>query len=76
LPALVIGNKYRRALKIKQGLPALQEAMRSLDVSTCNVFETWLKNEKEYLRSMRKEPIEETLEMEYYEKLVQYYDSE
>jgi hypothetical protein len=76
LPALVIGNKYRRALKIKQGLPALQEAMRSLDVSTRNVFETWLENEKEYLRSMRKEPIEETLEMEYYEKLVQYYDSE
>jgi hypothetical protein len=24
---------------------------------------------------MKKEPVEETLEMEYYEKLVQYYDS-
>ncbi|KAJ7817185.1 hypothetical protein B0H14DRAFT_3474817 [Mycena olivaceomarginata] len=73
---LVIGNKYRRALKIKQGLPALQEAMQSLNVPTRDVFETWLEKEKEYPRSMKKEPLEETLEMEYYEKLEQYYDSE
>jgi hypothetical protein len=63
-------------LKIKQGLPALQEAMQSLNVPTRDVFETWLEKEKEYLRSMKKEPLEETLEMEYYEKLEQYYDSE
>ncbi|KAJ7795923.1 hypothetical protein B0H14DRAFT_3093466 [Mycena olivaceomarginata] len=74
--SVVIGNKYRRALKIKQGLPALQEAMKSLGVSTRDVFETWLEKEKEYLRAMKKEPLEETMEMEYYEKLVQYNDSE
>ncbi|KAJ7898283.1 hypothetical protein B0H14DRAFT_2557314 [Mycena olivaceomarginata] len=68
---LIIGNKYWRALKIKQGLPALQEAMQSLNVPTHDVFETWLEKEKEYLRSMKKEPLEETLEMEYYEKLEQ-----
>ncbi|KAJ7824252.1 hypothetical protein B0H14DRAFT_3469498 [Mycena olivaceomarginata] len=73
---LFIGNKYRRALKIKQGLPALQEAMKSLGVSTRDVFKTWLEKEKEYLRAMKKEPLEETMEMEYYEKLVQYNDSE
>ncbi|KAJ7680000.1 hypothetical protein B0H14DRAFT_3101793 [Mycena olivaceomarginata] len=72
----VIGNKYRRALKIKQGLPALQDAMRALNVSTRDVFETWLAKEKEYLQSMKKEPVEETNEMEYYQKLVNLYASE
>jgi hypothetical protein len=50
--------------------------MKSLGVSTRDVFETWLEKEKEYLRAMKKEPLEETMEMEYYEKLVQYNDSE
>ncbi|KAJ7698838.1 hypothetical protein B0H14DRAFT_3528743 [Mycena olivaceomarginata] len=64
-PAVVIGNKYRRALKIKAGLPALQDTMRSLNVESREVFETWLAKEKQYLRSLSKEPLEETLEMEY-----------
>ncbi|KAJ7832527.1 hypothetical protein B0H14DRAFT_3087771 [Mycena olivaceomarginata] len=67
---VVISNKYRRALKLKAGLPALQEAMRSLHVESCDVFDTWLAREKEYLRTLTKEPLEETLEMEYYQKLV------
>jgi hypothetical protein len=74
--AVVIGNKYRRALKIKAGLPALQDAMRSLDVESRDVFEMWLAKEKQYLRSLSKEPAEETLEMEYYQKLVNWQDHE
>ncbi|KAJ7864211.1 hypothetical protein B0H14DRAFT_2574435 [Mycena olivaceomarginata] len=73
---VVIGNKYRRALKIKAGLPALQDAMRSLNVKSLDVFETWLAKEKQYLRSLSKEPVEETLEMEYYQKLVNWQDHE
>ncbi|KAJ7751846.1 hypothetical protein B0H14DRAFT_3096830 [Mycena olivaceomarginata] len=73
---VVIGNKYRRALKIKAGLPALQEAMRSLNVESRDVFETWLAKEKRYLRSLSKEPAEETLEMEYYQKLVNWQEHE
>ncbi|KAJ7838328.1 hypothetical protein B0H14DRAFT_2588627 [Mycena olivaceomarginata] len=73
---IVIGNKYQHALRIKQGLPALQDAMCTLDVSTRDVFETWLAKEKEYLQSMKKEPVEETNEMEYYQKLVNLYNSE
>ncbi|KAJ7343986.1 hypothetical protein DFH08DRAFT_962126 [Mycena albidolilacea] len=72
----VIGNKYRRALKIKQGLPALQDTMRALNVSTRDVFETWFTKEKEYLQSMKKEPVEETNKMEYYQKSVNLYASE
>jgi hypothetical protein len=63
-------------LKIKQGLPALHDAMRALNVSTRDVFETWLTKEKEYLQSMKKEPEEETMEMDYYQKLVNLHHSE
>jgi hypothetical protein len=74
--AVVIGNKYRQALKIKASLPALQDAMRSLNVKSRDVFETWLAKEKQYLRSLSKEPVEESLEMEYYQKLVNWQDHE
>ncbi|KAJ7787126.1 hypothetical protein B0H14DRAFT_3095486 [Mycena olivaceomarginata] len=73
---IVIGNKYRRALKMKRGLPALQEAMRSLNVPTRDVFEAWLEQEKRFLRLLTKEPLQETQEMEYYQKLVNFYTSE
>ncbi|KAF8179785.1 hypothetical protein K438DRAFT_1977146 [Mycena galopus ATCC 62051] len=73
---LVIANKYCRALKIKEGLPALRLAMQSLGVATRDVFETWLAKEKEYLRSLTKEPVQETMEMEYYQKLVNHHDNE
>jgi hypothetical protein len=39
-------------------------------------FEGWLQEEKEYLRGLAKEPISETLEMEYYQKLVKLMASE
>ncbi|KAJ7664832.1 hypothetical protein B0H14DRAFT_3696647 [Mycena olivaceomarginata] len=72
---IFIANKYRRTLKIKQGLPALHDAMRALNVSTRDVFKTWLTKEKEYLQSMKKEPEEETMEMDYYQKLVNLHHS-
>lgn len=33
-------------------------------------FNSWLAEEKAYLLSLSKEPIQETLEMEYYQRLV------
>jgi replication fork clamp-binding protein CrfC len=33
-------------------------------------FNSWLAEEKAYLHSLTKEPIQETLEMEYYQRLV------
>jgi hypothetical protein len=44
--------------------------MRRLNVESRDVFETWLESEKTYLRTLSKEPLEETMEMEYYQKLV------
>ncbi|KAJ7018839.1 hypothetical protein C8F04DRAFT_1214492 [Mycena alexandri] len=68
--SLLLASKYRRALKIKGTLPLLQQTMASLGVETRSVFETWLQKEKVYLASLKKEPAHETLQMEYYQKLV------
>ncbi|KAJ6522106.1 hypothetical protein DFH09DRAFT_1251024 [Mycena vulgaris] len=62
--------KYCRALDVKKTEPVLQETMRTLGVATRDVFETWLAREKECLQTLSREPLEETLQMEYYQKLV------
>lgn len=54
----------------------LLTTMRDLSVESRNVFETWLEKEKVHLAKLSKEPIEETLEMEYYQKLVNLRDTE
>jgi hypothetical protein len=43
--------------------------MRDLGVSDSNVFNTWREEERAYLEGLSKEPIIETLEMEYYQRL-------
>jgi hypothetical protein len=68
--ALLLVNKYKRALEVKATEPALQEAMRDLGVATKSVFELWLAREKEVLEGLKREPIEETAAMEYYQRLV------
>ncbi|KAJ7445930.1 hypothetical protein FB451DRAFT_1343603 [Mycena latifolia] len=74
--ASLLCGKYRRALKTKATLPALQETMAQLGVESRNVFESWLQKEKAFLRTLSKEPLQETLEMEYYQKLVNLRDQE
>ncbi|KAK7013948.1 hypothetical protein R3P38DRAFT_3206529 [Favolaschia claudopus] len=68
--SLMIANKYRRALKLKETLPALQSSMAALGVRSRSDFGEWLGKEREYLAGLCKEPAQETLEMEYYQKLV------
>ncbi|KAJ7233282.1 hypothetical protein B0H12DRAFT_1028580, partial [Mycena haematopus] len=68
--SLVLANKYRRALKIKGTAALLHEAMAAMGVESRAVFEVWLQAEKTYLNSLTKEPEQETLQMEYYQKLV------
>ena len=70
-------NNYKQALGIlESGPPALAQAMADLYISDNGVFETWLMEEKEYLEGLRKEPEEETLQMEYWQKLVNFQGSE
>jgi hypothetical protein len=63
-------NNYRQALEILQGESALKKAMADLEVTDTKVFAEWLIEEKEYLKGLMTEPIRETQEMEYYQKLV------
>ncbi|KAJ7770869.1 hypothetical protein DFH07DRAFT_866570 [Mycena maculata] len=47
-----------------------------LGVESRDVFETWRVKEKVHLLTLSKEPVEETLEMEYYQKLVNLMEAE
>lgn len=49
--------------------------MESQGIADTKGFHQWLEDEHTYLSLLVKEPIQETLEMEYYQKLVNYYSS-
>ncbi|KAF7362867.1 hypothetical protein MVEN_00636500 [Mycena venus] len=68
--SLLLVTKYKRALEVRRTWTALKETMRKLGVQDVSVFEEWLKLEKAYLDELSTEPLEETLKMEYYQKLV------
>ena len=50
--------------------------MLDFNISDKKVFEDWLEEEKAYLQGLRTEPQEETLQMEYWQKLVNLQGSE
>ena len=70
-------NNYKQALDILDDGPrALKQAMLDLNISDEKVFEDWLEEKKAYLQGLRAEPQEETLQMEYWQKLVNLQGSE
>lgn len=70
-------NNYKQALGIIESLPKLLACtMQDLGITDTGVFDEWLREEKEYLLGLRKEPEIETLQMEYYQKLVNLWASE
>ncbi|KAJ6553772.1 hypothetical protein DFH09DRAFT_1318796 [Mycena vulgaris] len=73
---LMLCNKYRCALAIRATHSVLREAMVRLGVQSRDKFETWRAKEKAHLRTLSKEPEVETLEMEYFQKLVNLTDAE
>jgi hypothetical protein len=50
--------------------------MFDLGITDRRVLEEWLEEEKVYLKGLQKEPEEETLHMEYWQKLVNLHGSE
>jgi hypothetical protein len=50
--------------------------MADLNITSVEVFAQWLEEEREYLKGLSMEPIRETQEMEYYQKLVNLQASE
>lgn len=69
-------NNYKQALDILKGEPALSIAIAAHGIPSADVFPEWLAAERAYLQALSKEPIQETQEMEYYQRLVNLGDSE
>ena len=68
--ATFLYNNYKQARDILDSGPtALALAMQDLGLSDSQTFETWREEERTYLEGLAKEPVIETLEMEYYQKL-------
>ena len=63
-------NNYKQALAILDTRSAVDHALVKVGARDMVMVKEWLKEEKEYLRGLSKEPLEETLEMEYYKLLL------
>ncbi|KAJ7232098.1 hypothetical protein C8J57DRAFT_1091368 [Mycena rebaudengoi] len=68
--SLLLANKYKRALELKRTASTLEETMRTLGIESGVTFSQWLAAEMTCLQNLSKELLEETLAMEYYQKLV------
>ena len=69
-PADFLYGNYKQALGIvNDGNAVLPRLMRDLGIADESVFERWLQEEKVYLQGLTREPEEETLQMEYWQKL-------
>ncbi|PPR03885.1 hypothetical protein CVT24_008145 [Panaeolus cyanescens] len=71
-----IVDNYKQLLEILSTEEVLKKKMEANGISGPEVFEVWKKEEHEYLTNLSKEPMEETLNMAYYQKLVNFYDSQ
>lgn len=63
-------NNYKQALGILSGEAAFIKQMRDQGVSNTSVFQDWLAEERVYLEGLSREPLTESLTMEYWQKLV------
>ncbi|KAG6888720.1 hypothetical protein C0992_007679 [Termitomyces sp. T32_za158] len=61
-------TKTSQAIKLINGLPALEKQMKDQGVMGVETFKDWLAEEKAYLQGLSREPLQETLQMEYYQK--------
>ena len=67
-------NNYLQALSIIRSEPELRKAMAARELVDAD-FPRWLEEERCYLANLKTEPIEETLQMDYYQKLVNLQDA-
>lgn len=66
----ILCSSYKRALAVLDMEPELVRLMRDFNMADRTEFEEWLREEKEYLQGLSRQPPEETLQMEYYKKLL------
>lgn len=63
-------NNYKQAIDVLDTQEALNFAMAQEGISGPEVFEERLAQETTYLKALSKEPLAETNQMEYYQRLV------
>lgn len=63
-------NNYKQALGILGGEAAFIQQMHDQGISDTSAFKAWLAEEKVYLEGLSREPLTESLTMEYWQKLV------
>ena len=69
-------NNYKQALHILETKPSVIKVLASLGATNSDIVKTGIQEEQEYLHGLSKEPVEETLEMEYYKMLTDLHTSE
>ncbi|EGO28311.1 hypothetical protein SERLADRAFT_405901 [Serpula lacrymans var. lacrymans S7.9] len=75
--SMFLYNNYKQALDILATGPVnLAKAMQELQIVEKGMFESWLQEEETYLTSLCKEQVEETHQMEYWQKLAKLTTSE
>ncbi|KAJ4477074.1 hypothetical protein C8R41DRAFT_983264 [Lentinula lateritia] len=65
-----LGNHYSQALEILGTAPSLRIQMREAGIKDAHVIFQWMEEEAVYLQNLSREPPVETLQMEYYRKLI------
>lgn len=63
-------NNYKQALSILKSEAAFVKQMQDQGIADTSIFKDWLAEEKTYLEHLSREPLEESLAMEYWQKLV------
>lgn len=63
-------ENYKQALAVLDTRPAVLIAMEKVGAGDGSIVKTWLAEEDAYLHGLKKEPLQETLKMEYYSLLV------
>jgi hypothetical protein len=76
LPGKFLLNNYKQALELLDAAPSVMAALSQLGATGTAVVEEWLEEEGAYLRALKREPLEETLEMEYYKVVLNLHNSE
>ncbi|KAJ3560907.1 hypothetical protein NP233_g10531 [Leucocoprinus birnbaumii] len=69
-------SNYYQALEIISEEPALWKEMEDKNIKSTQVFHDWLKQEADYLCGLVKKPEEETMMLDYYQKLVNLHQKE
>lgn len=70
LLATYIETMYKKSLDIIENYPAALEVSKAaLGITGPPPFKDWLVEEKAYLQGLKKEPPQETLAMEYHQRL-------